>query len=77
MLEVREKTLKGKEEAFIDCHSLLHNTLSPESISALLHDLKRKEKYKKRRIKYYITLWRRNPSYCSPLPRSDLLKGYI
>jgi len=24
MLEVREETMKEKEETFIDCHSLLH-----------------------------------------------------
>jgi len=64
-VEVREETMKEKDEAFINCHSLIHQySLSPESIAALLHDLKRK-KYKKRR-KSYTALWRRN--YCSLLP---------
>jgi len=33
MLEVREETMERKEKAFIDCHSLLHYSLSfsPES----------------------------------------------
>ena len=50
MLEVREKIIKGKEKDFIDCYSLLHQSLlfSPESDFALIHDLKQKEKYKRK-----------------------------
>jgi len=43
------------------------STLSFSLESAVLHYLKRKEKYKKRRRKSYTTLWRENPSNCSPL----------
>ena len=48
MLEVREETMKLKEEDFINCHSLLHQSLSfsPESNAALIHDLKHKENAK-------------------------------
>ena len=51
MLDVRKETMKGKEEAFIDCQSLLHQSLSssPESISALIHDLKQKENTKEKK----------------------------
>jgi len=35
MLEVREKIMEGKEESFINCHSLLQQlSFSPESNSA-------------------------------------------
>ena len=55
MLEVREEIIKGKEEPFINCHSLLHQSLSfsPESISALIHDLKEKENIKEKRRKLH------------------------
>jgi len=44
MLEVSEEAMKGKEKAFIDCHSLLHqHSLSPESLSALQQDLKKRK----------------------------------
>jgi len=54
MLDVREETMEGKEKAFIDCHSLLHQSLSfsPESISSLIHDLKEKENTKEKKKNY-------------------------
>ena len=53
MSKVREETNEGKEEAFIDYQSLLHQSLSfsPESSSPLIHDLKQKKIQKIRRRK--------------------------
>ena len=55
MLEVREETMKEKEKAFIGCHSLLHQSLSfsPESYSAIIHDLKQKIYIKEKKIKLH------------------------
>ena len=64
MLEVREEIIEGKEEAFINCHSLLHQFLSfsPESISALIHYLKQKENTKEEEEElHYSTLKKRKP----------------
>ena len=52
MLEVREEIMEEKEEAFINCHSLLYQFLffSPKSISALIQ--KKRGNIKEKRKNY-------------------------
>jgi len=55
MLEVREETMKGKEKAFINCHSLLQQlSLSLQNQTQPYYDLKR-EKYKEKKKKIIYT----------------------
>ena len=51
MLEIREETMKEKEKAFINCRSLFQQLtlFLPESLSALIHDLKKSKKNIKKR----------------------------
>ena len=55
MLEIIEEIKEGKEEAFIDCHSLLYQSHSfpPESHSTLIQYLKEKKNTNESRRKLH------------------------
>jgi len=80
MLDVSEETMEGKEEDFVDCHSLLHQY----SLSLLNHSQppaswsKRKRKIqKKRRTKILHYIMERNPNLLLSNPNSGSSMWYL